>query len=121
MNLLLATGMVQAPTAEDLEGAAWDRLVAEAIAFRRAGGVVSLGDWHGLDRCERDALVEAYRVVESERAAAIGYATMGIDAAAAVAAPTDGGEAQKGLAMDRALRAVVGRAQAGSVPAEGVP
>lgn len=121
MNLLQATGMVRPPTSDDLEGAAWERLVAEAVAFRRGGGVVSLADWRDLEQCEREALVEAYRVVESERAAAIGYATMGIDAAAAVAAPADGGEAQKGLAMDRALRAVVGRAQAGSVPAEGVP
>lgn len=121
MNLLQATGMVRAPTADDIEGAAWDRLVAEAIAFRRAGGVVSLGDWRDLEQCERDALVEAYRVVESERAAAIGMASWGPEAAAAVAAPADGGEAQKGMAMDRALKAVVSRAQAGSVPAEGQP
>ena len=71
MNLLRATGMVVPPTDADLSGAAWENLVNEATAFRRAGGVVSLRDWAELERCERAALVEAYRVVESERAAAV--------------------------------------------------
>ena len=121
MNLLRATGILSTPTDAEMAGAPWERLVAEAVAFRRAGGVVSLRDWAELQSCEREALVEAYRVVESERAAAIGYATQGIDQAAAVAAPADGGEAGKDLAMGRALRAVVARTQAGSVPAEGAP
>jgi hypothetical protein len=80
---------------------------------------VSLRDWSELEACERDALVEAYRIVESERAAAIGIASWGPDAAAAVAAPSDGGKAQGDLAMGRALRSVVDRAQAGSIPTGG--
>lgn len=121
MNLLRATGILVPPTDADMAGAPWERLVAEAVAFRRGGGVVSLRDWAELQSCEREALVEAYRVVMSEQAAAIGYATLGVDAAAAVAAPADGGEAQKDLAMSRALRAVVDRAQGSSAPAEGRP
>lgn len=121
MNLLRATGMLAAPSDTDLAGVAWDRLVEEATAFRRAGGVVSLRDWAELERCERAALIEAYRVVESERAAAIGFASQGVDAAASVAAPADGGDAQKGIAMDRALASLVRRSAAASVPLEGAP
>ena len=123
MMLLRATGMLAAPPDAEVTGnpAAWGRLVEEAIAFRRAGGILTLADWAGLSGAEKGALVEAYRVVESERAAAIGIATLGLDAAAAVAAPSDGGQAEGDLAMERALAAVVRAAQRGSVPVEGQP
>jgi len=75
-------------------------LVAEALRFMRAGGMLRLTDWTELDSEERAALVTANTELVSAEACARGWASQSPLQSAQIAADYDGGAMLEAVAFE---------------------
>lgn len=113
LGILAATGCVKPPTDDEIRSndTVVGRMLAEALAFLRCGGVLSWRDWASMDALERDLFGEAARMVAAERASLTGIASQSMSSAVSIGAEADGGETAKALAMEAALQSVVASAR----------
>lgn len=120
MRLLIASGIVQPPTIDDVQADPhlWERLVLEACRFLRAGGSLTPDAWALFTPVERVALDHATKILATESATLHGIASQGLAAAAEVAAGSDQGALRSRMAMARAASqaaaAVMNEAPAGA-------
>lgn len=96
----------------DLPDAGRAALLAEAVAFFRAGGVLSWPDWRDMGDETRDVFVEAREAVEYDRAQALAILLGQPVTMPGTAAPQDAEEAALIASSDRAFATAGGTAGA---------
>lgn len=106
MILLRAAGLIDRaplePEQDALEDEAMEVLLDTAIRFHMSG-LTSLREYLSLSETEIGALILAKRKVQAEFASQIGYASQGLEQAARVSAPADGGRSIDKLSLARAV------------------
>lgn len=91
-----------------LKVARMENLVTDAIAFLRAGGVVSWSEWRHMDADTRASFVAANEHIQVERALRHGLAAQGPDGALQVYSELDGGQLLDEMDLRSAVERIAG-------------